>query len=382
MVGLSSRALSKITSSFMALTSDGQKCNLGLSLKFEAKGLKVIEYSRKDGRYWEFSEKALNLLREYKEKFPEVFRTLDKPGDAMAKSSSVFPGAARYLVCDQLKKETVKEIEALADRFGSNKSHTAIKKAIVKGIPRQAVLKPSHAIYRLQNQHFALGDRVTMVQDTGGVPLSIKGVVIGMNAKSMDIVWDAPFMSGTTLGDRCSQYRGSTVEFTTCLNLANPQFVASTNPQTPTQHQQRSPFKPRFGPYPAIQPAPGQQAASGFRPAAGSQGVPVHIMANPNRGRGGYVNGRGGPPVNKNAHPNGTSNGVVPDAATAPQTNGNHVDARQPPSARGNFAARGAPNGGPARGGYAPPFRGRGGLHRILIEVGVDREGVPGKRTE
>ncbi len=96
----------------------------------------------------------------------------------------------------------MKEIELLADSFTSSKSRDAIKKAIVKNIPRQAVLKPSHAVYRLQNQHFALGDRVTMVQDSGGVPLSVKGVVIGMNAKSMDVVWDVPFLSGTTLGDR------------------------------------------------------------------------------------------------------------------------------------------------------------------------------------
>lgn len=72
----------------------------------------------------------------------------------------------------------------------------------MKGIPRQAVLKPSHAVYRLKNQSFALGDRVTMVQDSGGVPLSIKGVVVGLDAKSMDIVWDVPFISGTTMGDR------------------------------------------------------------------------------------------------------------------------------------------------------------------------------------
>lgn len=94
------------------------------------------------------------------------------------------------------------EIEKLADSCTANKSPTAIKKAIVKGIPRQAVLKPTHAVYRLQNQRFDLGDRVTMVQDSGGVPLSVKGVVIGLNAKSMDVVWDVPFMSGTTMGDR------------------------------------------------------------------------------------------------------------------------------------------------------------------------------------
>lgn len=50
----------------MVLTSDSSKNNLGLSLKFEAKSLKVIDYSRKEGRYWEFSEKTIDLIREYK----------------------------------------------------------------------------------------------------------------------------------------------------------------------------------------------------------------------------------------------------------------------------------------------------------------------------
>ena len=53
----------------MVITSDHQKTNLGLSLKFEAKSLKVIDYSRKEGRYWEYSEKAVDLLREYKASF-------------------------------------------------------------------------------------------------------------------------------------------------------------------------------------------------------------------------------------------------------------------------------------------------------------------------
>ena len=66
MVGISGRALGKITSSFMVLTSDEQKTNLGLSIKFEAKALKVIDYSRKEGRTWEYSEKAIQLIRDYK----------------------------------------------------------------------------------------------------------------------------------------------------------------------------------------------------------------------------------------------------------------------------------------------------------------------------
>lgn len=65
MLGISGLAVAKVTSSFMALLGDGSKVNLGLSLKFEAKSLKVLNWSRKE-RGWEFSAQALELIREYK----------------------------------------------------------------------------------------------------------------------------------------------------------------------------------------------------------------------------------------------------------------------------------------------------------------------------
>ncbi|KAJ7193895.1 hypothetical protein GGX14DRAFT_405055 [Mycena pura] len=49
MLGMSERA---VTSSFLVITADNQKTNLGLSLKFDAKALKVIDYSQKDQRQW------------------------------------------------------------------------------------------------------------------------------------------------------------------------------------------------------------------------------------------------------------------------------------------------------------------------------------------
>lgn len=66
MVGISGRALSKITSSFMVISGDNTKTNLGLSLKFEVKALKVIDYTSKDGRHWDYSIKAIELIKEYK----------------------------------------------------------------------------------------------------------------------------------------------------------------------------------------------------------------------------------------------------------------------------------------------------------------------------
>lgn len=211
-----------------------------------------------------------------------------------------------------------------------------------------------------------------MVKDSGGVPLSVKGVVIGLNAKSMDVIWDVPFISGVTLGDRCSQYRGSTVEFSSCLNLSNPQFVTSTNPKAPAPVRNNAPFNPKFGPHPIVQPAPGQQAASGFRPAPQPNGQPMKIMMNPNRGgrgggagwanghsgRGGpAVNGRGGRPAPAVAPP-----AVEPAQVQEPQPSISPIqpnNAQQPT----NVPAAGAPRGGP-RGRGGPPFRGGRGFDR------------------
>jgi hypothetical protein len=62
---MTGRAMSRITSSFLVITNNNQKVNLGLNIKFEAKSLKVVGYSRKNDRYWEYSQKTIDLLKEY-----------------------------------------------------------------------------------------------------------------------------------------------------------------------------------------------------------------------------------------------------------------------------------------------------------------------------
>lgn len=66
LAGLTERALSRITSSFMVLAAGGKEVNVGLGLRFEAKALKVIDYTRKNDRFWEFSQKTVDLLKDYK----------------------------------------------------------------------------------------------------------------------------------------------------------------------------------------------------------------------------------------------------------------------------------------------------------------------------
>ena len=66
MVGLSVRAVCNITPSFMAITTNGKMSNIVFSLKFGVRALEVIEYLWNDGRYSKFSEKAIELIQDYK----------------------------------------------------------------------------------------------------------------------------------------------------------------------------------------------------------------------------------------------------------------------------------------------------------------------------
>ena len=79
-LGISALALSRITSSLLVALEDGSKTNIGLSLKFESKGLKVLGYSKRNERGWEFSETTARALERYKTAFPEPFNNLDSRG--------------------------------------------------------------------------------------------------------------------------------------------------------------------------------------------------------------------------------------------------------------------------------------------------------------
>lgn len=89
-------------------------------------------------------------------------------------------------------------------------------------------MKPSQCELRLQDQEFSLGDRVVYVHDSGKVPIATKGIVVRTGKKVIDIIFDVPFMSGTTLGGKCSAYRGLSVETHFLLNLTKRTLIVST----------------------------------------------------------------------------------------------------------------------------------------------------------
>ncbi|CAG8710122.1 28270_t:CDS:10, partial [Gigaspora margarita] len=246
-LSMSGLTLSKLTASlYVICKSTDQRVNLGLNLKFEAKKQKVLGYTRKSrDSGWEYSEKAMQILAQYKEKFPEFIQALEeKHKDEIYSAEDFYPKEEAVskihaikewlrtvevrdfekvsLDAERLDKEAIAKIEQAAIEFTNKKS---FRKLTIQKIPRDVLLKPAHASTRLQGQKFNLGDRVVFVQDSGNVPIAAKGTVVGIEKNNIDVVFDASFMSGSTLGDRCSQYRGMTVPGSALLNLTDMQFI-------------------------------------------------------------------------------------------------------------------------------------------------------------
>lgn len=244
--------LSKLTSSF-TVNVNGLRVNLGLNLKFEGKKLKVLGYSRRGENGWEFSDKAVDLISQYMIKFPEFIAGIQrKPQGNEYESADFYPAEtakAKFaeittwlksiesknfdkvpIDAQQLDSDTVKAIEVAVDAMLQSNPPPVGKK--LKGVPRNALMKPGDAEHRLGNQKFALGDRVVYVQDSGRVPIATRGTVVGISRTSrttlVDIVFDNTFISGTTLDGRCEPFRGSTVPITSVLNLTNKQVIAGS----------------------------------------------------------------------------------------------------------------------------------------------------------
>lgn len=425
-LGLNPLVLSKITSSFQ-VALDENRVNLGLNLKFEAKKLKVLGYSRKTSG-WEFSEKAVQLIQQYMIKFPEFIAGIQRNSQGnIYEATDFYPQSEakdrikaiqawlkeieskRFekvpLDAEQLDSEAVSKIEKAADEaFQMDPPGKGVNKKI-NGAPRNALLKPSDAEQRLSHQRFSLGDRVVYVQDSGRVPIATRGTVVGKTRTArivlLDVVFDVTFMSGTSLEDRCSPFRGSTVPVHTVLNLTDRQVVAGSRageqnrPQAQSQQLTANGYGAPLGPNGRGQLVPAQVPGplrGSFRGAVAGQsngnrggasrgrGGPGHIdgqngqqqtlpirnqppaQSYGSRGRGGQANGasraKGGPDsqqVNRNGY--AKLDGAESDNAVAPSNPAFQARsyANTPPPASldsrgGGRGGRGAVRGGPHRG--------------------------------
>lgn len=251
-IGVPPLFLSKLTSGYMIEDDSNKKqikkVNVGLELKFEGRRLKVLGYTKKSGKFWQFSPLAVKLIQDYKVKFNKVFsKLMNVQGKAIPKISEL------GITADELKdlKQWLTEVKSSLIKVGLESesltkfSFEAIEKKLIesvnngtfnkfsnkdiKGVPKEAVLSPSESYQLLSNQHFELGDRVVYVQDFGKVPFLSKGTVVSIDPigtkVQLGVIFDFPLLSGNTMNGKIKTNRGLVIESSFVLNLTNKQLI-------------------------------------------------------------------------------------------------------------------------------------------------------------
>lgn len=247
---ISSIVLSRITSSMLVHVGK-KKMNLGLNLKFEAKSRKVLGYTRRTSLGWEYSEKAIALIAAFAKAFPELIKNVARrpPQGNFYSDADLFPQRTDERIAalrafekehklreledvpvyvDRLEQPVIATLEAatrIMARKRAESGSMGIKRQILRGLPRYALLKPDQARMRVPVQQYQLGDRVVNVLDFGSVPPAAKGTVVGLGTNSIDVVFDVPFLGGTSLNGLCTNYRGAMVGLADVLNLSTPQMA-------------------------------------------------------------------------------------------------------------------------------------------------------------
>lgn len=245
-LGINPLLLSKITSQYM-IQDGNKKINIGLELKFQSKRQKVLGYTRQlaNGKFWEFSPLAINLVQTYKQKFPKLFAKLSQ-----LKGSDI-PNLKDVSDTDEIQevKKWLKEVKAdlipvsLESQSFTKFSFASIEQYMenyilsqvpminkdIRGVPRNAILNASESYQLLSDQKFDLGDRVEYVQDFGKVPIMSKGTVVSIitvgSKTSLGVIFDVPQLGGNNMNGKLQTNRGLSLDSSLVLNLSNKQFV-------------------------------------------------------------------------------------------------------------------------------------------------------------
>lgn len=281
--------LSKITGSYMIRDKAGGRLNVGLDIKFDARRLKVLGYTRKNSRFWEYSPLAIQLLKDYKAKFPTLFTNLqnlkdrkDMPSVTEVSSPQEIKDVMLWLKkakadmikvtleSDSLTRFSITAIEDFMEDFVSRP--LALDKKDIKGVPREAIINPSVSYLLLNSQRFDLGDRVIYVQDSGKIPKLSKGTVVGITAigskTSLTVVFDLPLVGGNNMNGKLKTNRGSIIDSSLVLNITNRQLVyhskASKNkkPLTDAQRTKKKEVDQKDARAPQAPQAPQQEQKS------------------------------------------------------------------------------------------------------------------------
>jgi 5'-3' exoribonuclease 1 len=227
-LSISSLALSKLSSSLLVIvTTDpkdqNRKWNVGLQMKFEGKGHKVVGYTRKTNAGWQYSDAAITLLQGFCQEFPTFVARLQHKSTSTSFYSDIdfFPASTAYIellkIKDWIQNSPVskfekvdvsneslmmEEVRALETALSSSSLNGKRRNVRSNDMPAHKVLKPEYAEMVLRDQSFSLGDCVIVVSDSGKCPLGSVGFVVGIDQNQIEVILQSPFMGGSTLQGR------------------------------------------------------------------------------------------------------------------------------------------------------------------------------------
>lgn len=256
--------LSKLASAYMLRDKKGGRVNVGLDIKNDARRLKVLGYTRKSGRFWEYSPLALDLIKKYQQQFPNLFKNLlnlrerrDMPPIGEVSSESEIQEVRKWLKAakadmiqvslesESLTRFSIAAIEEFMDDYMSRPLPLSNKD--IKGVPKEAIINPSASYELLGNQRFDLGDRVIYVQDSGKVPKLTKGTIVSITAvgrkTSLGVVFDEPLVNGNNMNGKLKSNRGMIIDSSLVLNITNRQLVfhsKASKDKKPLTEQERA----------------------------------------------------------------------------------------------------------------------------------------------
>jgi len=189
---------------------------------------------------WEYTPKAIRLINEYRQRFPQLFSALAKlPSEKKYDALKVF-GPNWVEIMPKIREWLNKNESATLPRVPIStvvmpqEAVMAVEKTTdvrnlqlrKKGFPKESLVKvPGSALYRENstsatdvmlasdhNENLApeLGDRVVNLCATG-IPFGARGTVVGIHKATtgcVEIVMDEEFVGGTSLQGLCSNFRG------------------------------------------------------------------------------------------------------------------------------------------------------------------------------
>ncbi|XP_011256685.1 5'-3' exoribonuclease 1 isoform X2 [Camponotus floridanus] len=256
-LGISSHLLSRITGTIYVIQTSKEevaKYNVGLNLKFNKKNEEIPGYTRKENGQWLYSAKAIELIRNYMMKCPNLFERLaqnvtndifqeeelfnkesDELKDTVAWLKTQLNGIeSRACGMDIVETEFVKQIEQEIEEYLKIQN---IKEVFIQVKP-QLLFKPGLHLRSVPpdpNSQTRLFDRIRCVRNGFSVPLGVKGTIIGIRKANnpadimYDVLFDQPFIGGLTLSG-CSASRGYRLAATDFVNISFGERSEQGNP--------------------------------------------------------------------------------------------------------------------------------------------------------